>query len=61
MDVASAALFFAEQSWSTVAERVGLRHNTVIKRWSRCMEQVRKLVRTQQGPVWEWARSVELV
>ena len=49
--------FFAEHSWSAVAERAGLRHNTVIKRWSRCMEQVRELARSERGPVWEWARA----
>lgn len=58
---ALAAEFFAEQSWSTVAERLGVRHNTVIKRWSRCMEQVRTLARSQRGPVWEWARAARVV
>ena len=50
--------FYVEQSWSTVAEQMGLRHPTVIKRWARCMLQVRRLVRSQQGRLWEWARSV---
>ena len=54
-----ASMFYAEQSWSVVAERLGLRHQTVIKRWSRCMEKVQKRLRTQRGPVWEWARSVD--
>ena len=58
---ALAAEFFAEQSWSAVAERLGLKHNTVIKRWSRCMEQVRELARSQRGPVWEWARAARVV
>ena len=56
-----AAEFFAEQSWSVVAARHGLKHNTVIKRWSRCMEQVRELARSQRGPVWEWARDARVV
>ncbi len=53
--------FFAEQSWSAVAGRLGLKHNTVIKRWSRCMEQVRELARSEQGPLWEWARAARVV
>lgn len=53
--------FFEEQNWAEVARRMGLKHNTVIKRWSRCMEQVRELVRTQRGPVWEWARAARVV
>jgi len=53
--------FFAEQSWSAVAERLGLKHNTVIKRWSRCMEQVRELARSQHGPMWEWARAARIL
>jgi DNA-directed RNA polymerase specialized sigma24 family protein len=53
--------FFAEQSWSNVARRMQLRHNTVIKRWSRCMEQIRELAYTQRGPVWEWARQARIV
>jgi len=53
--------FFAEQSWSNVAQRMQLRHNTVIKRWSRCMVQIRELAYTQGGPVWEWAREARLV
>ena len=56
-----AAEFFAEQSWSVVAARHGLKHNTVIKRWSRCMEQVRELARSQHGTVWEWARAARVV
>lgn len=58
---ALAGEFFAEQSWSTVAEHLGLKHNTVIKRWSRCMEQVRELARSQRGPMWEWARAARVV
>ncbi len=58
---ALAADFFAEQSWSVVAGRLGLKHNTVIKRWSRCMEQVRALARLEQGPVWEWARAARVL
>ena len=53
--------FFAEQSWSSVARRMQLRHNTVIKRWSRCMEQIRELAYTQRGPVWDWAREAGIV
>jgi hypothetical protein len=53
--------FFAEQSWSMVARRLQVRHNTVIKRWSRCMEQVRELAYSQRGPVWEWARDARIV
>lgn len=53
--------FFAEQNWSAVASRLGLKHNTVIKRWSRCMEQVRQLALSQHGPVWEWARAARVV
>lgn len=56
-----AADFFAEQNWSVVSERLGLKHNTVIKRWSRCMEQVRSLAQSQHGPVWEWARAARVV
>lgn len=56
-----AAEFFAEQSWSEVAGRQGLKHNTVIKRWSRCMEQIRELAKSQRGPVWEWAREARVV
>ena len=51
--------FYVEQSWSAVAEQMGLRHPTVIKRWARCIQHVRRLVRTQQGRLWEWARSVD--
>ena len=50
--------FYVEQSWSAVAEQMGLRHPTVIKRWARCIQQVRRLVRSQRGLLWEWARSV---
>jgi DNA-directed RNA polymerase specialized sigma24 family protein len=53
--------FFAELSWSTVSRRLQLRHNTVIKRWSRCMEQIRELTYSQRGPVWEWAREARIV
>lgn len=53
--------FFAEHSWSTVAEHLGIRHNTAIKRWSRCMERVRGWARSEQGPLWEWARSAGVV
>lgn len=53
--------FFAEHSWSAVAERLGLRHNTAIKRWSRCMERMRGWARSEQGPLWEWARSAGVV
>ena len=56
-----AALFFAEQSWSSVARQQQLKHNTVIKRWSRCMEQIREVAYTQRGPVWEWAREAGIV
>lgn len=51
--------FYAEQSWSTVGEQLGLRHATVIKRWSRCMHQVRGLVRRQSGRLGDWVRSVD--
>jgi DNA-directed RNA polymerase specialized sigma24 family protein len=51
--------FYVEQSWSAVAEQMGLRHPTVIKRWARCIQQIRRLVRTQKGRLWEWARSVD--
>jgi len=53
--------FFAEQSWSMVARRLQVRHNTVIKRWSRCMAQIRELAYAQRGPVWEWARAARIV
>jgi hypothetical protein len=53
--------FFAEQNWSVVSERLGLKHNTVIKRWSRCMDQIRELAKSQSGPVWEWARAAQVV
>jgi DNA-directed RNA polymerase specialized sigma24 family protein len=53
--------FFSELSWSMVARRLQLRHNTVIKRWSRCMEQIRELAYSQRGPVWEWAREARIV
>lgn len=53
--------FFAEQSWTSVARRMQLRHNTVIKRWSRCMDRIRELAYTQRGPVWEWAREARIV
>ena len=53
--------FFAEHSWSAVATRLGLRHNTAIKRWSRCMERVRGWARTEHGPLWEWARSAGVI
>lgn len=56
-----ASEFFAEHSWSAVAERLGLKHNTAIKRWSRCMERVRTWARTEQGPLWDWARSAGVV
>ena len=51
--------FYVEQSWSAVAEQMHLKHPTVIKRWARCMLQVRRLVSTQQGRLWDWARSVD--
>lgn len=53
--------FFAELNWAVVSERLGLKHNTVIKRWSRCMEQVRQLAATQSGPLWNWARDAGMV
>ena len=53
--------FFAEHSWSVVAAHLGLRHNTAIKRWSRCMERVRGWARTEHGPLWEWARSAGVI
>lgn len=53
--------FFAEQNWAVVSEQLGLKHNTVIKRWSRCMESVRAVAKHGTGPVWEWARSAELL
>ncbi|MEQ1831632.1 MAG: sigma-70 family RNA polymerase sigma factor [Candidatus Eisenbacteria bacterium] len=53
--------FFTELNWSVVSERLGLKHNTVIKRWSRCMEQVRQTVATQSGPLWDWARNAGMV
>ena len=54
-----ATRFYVEQSWSAVAEQMRLKHPTVIKRWARCMQQVRRLMSTQQGRLWEWARSVD--
>lgn len=56
-----AAEFYAEQSWAAVARRLQLRHTTVIRRWSTCMEQVRELAYAQRGPVWEWARQARIV
>lgn len=56
-----AAEFYAEQSWAAVARRLQLRHTTVIRRWSKCMEQVRELAYAQRGPVWEWARQARIV
>ena len=53
--------FFAELSWSAVSNRLGLKHNTIIKRWSRCMEQVRRLASAQSGPLWDWARTAGMV
>jgi len=53
--------FFTELSWSAIARRQQLRHSTVIKRWSACMEQVRELAYAQRGPVWEWARQARIV
>lgn len=53
--------FFAEHNWSAVAAQLGIKHNTVIKRWSRCMAQVRRLVDSQHGPLWEWARAARVV
>jgi hypothetical protein len=44
-----------------VARRLQVRHNTVIKRWSRCMVQIRELAYSQRGPVWEWAREARIV
>ena len=56
-----AAEFYAAQSWAAVAQRLQVRHTTVIRRWSRCMEQVRELAYAQRGPVWEWAREARIV
>ena len=56
-----AAEFFAEQSWTAVAKRLQIRHVTVIRRWSHCMQQVRELAYAQRGPVWEWARQARIV
>jgi hypothetical protein len=56
-----AAEFFAEQSWTAVAKRLQVRHVTVIRRWSTCMQQVRELAYAQRGPVWEWAREARIV
>ena len=53
--------FFTELSWSALARRRQLRHSTVIKRWSACMEQIRELAYAQRGPVWEWARQARIV
>jgi len=56
-----AAEFYAEQSWAAVARRLQVRHTTVIRRWAKCMEQVRELAYAQRGPVWEWARAARIV
>jgi hypothetical protein len=53
--------FFAELSWTAVARRAQLRHSTVIRRWSRCTEQIRELAYAQRGPLWEWARAARIV
>jgi DNA-directed RNA polymerase specialized sigma24 family protein len=53
--------FFTELSWSALARQRQLRHSTVIKRWSACMEQIRELAYAQRGPVWEWARHARIV
>ena len=53
--------FFAEQSWTAVARRAQVRHGTVIRRWSRCTEQIRELAYAQRGPLWEWARAARIV
>ncbi|HVQ26677.1 MAG TPA: hypothetical protein VMV01_15925 [Planctomycetota bacterium] len=53
--------FFTELSWSALARQRQLRHSTVIKRWSACMEQIRELAYAQRGPVWEWARQARIV
>ena len=53
--------FYSEPSWTAVARRLQVRHVTVIRRWSRCMEQVRELAYAQRGPVWEWAREARIV
>ena len=53
--------FFTELSWSAIARQRQLRHSTVIKRWSACMEQIRELAYAQRGPVWEWARQARIV
>jgi hypothetical protein len=53
--------FFAEQSWTAVARRAQVRHGTVIRRWSRCTEQIRELAYAQRGPLWEWAREARIV
>ena len=58
---ALAADFFGELSWAAVARRLQVRHNTVIKRWSRCMVQIRELAYSQRGPVWDWARKAGIV
>ncbi len=34
--------YFAERSWKTVAEKLGLKHNTVIQRWKRCLDVLRE-------------------
>ncbi len=56
-----ASEFFAEVNWSKVAERMQVKHNTVIKRWSRCVEKIRLLIETQSGPLWDWARAAQVV
>jgi DNA-directed RNA polymerase specialized sigma24 family protein len=53
--------FFTELSWTAVARRAQLRHSTVIRRWSRCSEQIRELAYAQRGPLWEWARAARIV
>ena len=35
-------MYFAECSWKAVAEKVGLKHNTVIQRWKRCVDVLRE-------------------
>jgi len=34
--------YFAECSWKIVAEKLNLKHNTVIQRWKRCREALRR-------------------
>lgn len=54
LEIANA--YFEARSWPAVAARTGIRPATVRKRWSRCLEQLRKAARSNASMLLDWER-----